>query len=77
MKLSEIKIQNFRKLKDVKIILGEATFLIGANNAGKSSTLVTFVIGLISVPYNAAIIAHERMSAFAISASWRLLASWR
>lgn len=39
MKLSEIKIQNFRKLKDVKIILGDATFLIGANNAGKSSTL--------------------------------------
>lgn len=39
MKLSEIKIQNFRKLKDVKIILGDATFLIGSNNAGKSSTL--------------------------------------
>mgnify|MGYP001305584197 CR=1 FL=1 len=76
MKLSEIKIQKFRKLKDVKIILGDATFLIGANNAGKSSTLVTFVIGL-SVPYHAAIIAHERMSAFAIPASWRLFASWR
>lgn len=28
-------------------------------------SVVTFVIGLISVPYNAAIIAHERMSAFA------------
>lgn len=28
-------------------------------------SIVTFVIGLISVPYNAAIIAHERMSAFA------------
>ncbi len=28
-------------------------------------SIVTFVINLISVPYNAAIIAHERMSAFA------------
>lgn len=28
-------------------------------------SLITFVVGLISVPYNAAIIAHERMKAFA------------
>lgn len=28
-------------------------------------SLVTFVINLVSIPYNAAIIAHERMSAFA------------
>lgn len=28
-------------------------------------SLFTFILGLISVPYNAAIIAHERMSAFA------------
>lgn len=28
-------------------------------------SVVTFVVGLISVPYNAAIIAHEKMSAFA------------
>ncbi|MDO4171251.1 MAG: MATE family efflux transporter, partial [Prevotellaceae bacterium] len=28
-------------------------------------SIITFVINLISVPYNAAIIAHERMSAFA------------
>lgn len=28
-------------------------------------SIVTFVVNLISVPYNAAIIAHERMSAFA------------
>ena len=28
-------------------------------------SIVTFVIGLISVPYNAAIIAHEKMSALA------------
>ncbi len=29
-------------------------------------SLLTFVTGLLSVPYNAAIIAHERMSAFAV-----------
>ena len=28
-------------------------------------SIITFVINLISVPYNAAIIAHEKMSAFA------------
>ena len=39
MKLYKLKIQNFRKLNDVEITFGEATFLIGANNAGKSSTL--------------------------------------
>lgn len=39
MKLSKLYIKNFRKLKEVEITLGEATFLIGANNAGKSSTL--------------------------------------
>lgn len=39
MRLKSIKIQNFRKLNDVEINFGDATFLIGANNAGKSSTL--------------------------------------
>ena len=39
MRLRKIKIQNFRKLNDVEINFGDATFLIGANNAGKSSTL--------------------------------------
>lgn len=39
MKLYKLKIQNFRKLNDVEITFGDATFLIGANNAGKSSTL--------------------------------------
>lgn len=28
-------------------------------------SILTFIINLISVPYNAAIIAHEKMSAFA------------
>lgn len=39
MRLKSLKIQNFRKLNDVEINFGDATFLIGANNAGKSSTL--------------------------------------
>lgn len=39
MRLKSIKIQNFRKLHNVEINFGDATFLIGANNAGKSSTL--------------------------------------
>ena len=39
MKLYQLIIKNFRKLKDVVIPMGDATFLIGANNAGKTSTL--------------------------------------
>lgn len=39
MRLKSIKVQNFRKLNNVEVSFGEATFLIGANNAGKSSTL--------------------------------------
>lgn len=39
MKLYKLKIHNFRKLNDVELTFGDATFLIGANNAGKSSTL--------------------------------------
>ena len=38
--------------------------LYAANRVYQLS-LVTFVISLVSIPYNAAIIAHERMSAFA------------
>ena len=38
---------------------------IAAANWCYQLSILTFVIGLISVPYNAAIIAHERMSAFA------------
>lgn len=36
-----IKIRNFRKLNEVEVKFGETTFLIGANNSGKSSTLDT------------------------------------
>lgn len=39
MKLTRLHIQNFRKLKDVEINFADATFLVGANNSGKSSTL--------------------------------------
>ncbi len=37
MRLHEIEIKNFRKLKNCKINFRDSTFLIGANNAGKSS----------------------------------------
>lgn len=43
-------------------------------------SVITFAISLISVPYNAAIIAHERMSAFAyisiLEALGRLIVAW-
>ena len=39
MKLYKLKVQNFRKLNNVEIPLSDATFLIGANNAGKTTTL--------------------------------------
>ena len=37
MRLHELYINNFRKLKDCRIKFRDATFLIGANNSGKSS----------------------------------------
>lgn len=39
MKLHELKIQGFRRIQNATVQLGDATFLIGANNAGKSSAL--------------------------------------
>lgn len=39
MKLSKLRIHGFKRLKDVTLAFGEATFLIGPNNAGKSSAL--------------------------------------
>ena len=36
-------------------------------------SIITFVINLISIPYNAAIIAHEKMSAFAYISIWEAL----
>lgn len=37
MRLDNLQIKNFRKLKDCKIYFRDTTFLIGSNNAGKSS----------------------------------------
>ncbi|MGY8899239.1 MAG: AAA family ATPase [Paraglaciecola sp.] len=37
MRLHEVKIKNFRKLKDCTVTFRDSTFLIGPNNAGKSS----------------------------------------
>lgn len=37
MRLHSLKIEGFRRLKSTTILFGEATFLIGANNTGKSS----------------------------------------
>lgn len=39
MKLDYFYIKGFRRLKEAKIICGDATFLIGENNIGKSSVL--------------------------------------
>ncbi|MGL5090078.1 MAG: AAA family ATPase [Aeromonas sobria] len=39
MKLHELKITGFRRIKNATIKFGDATFLIGANNAGKSTSL--------------------------------------
>lgn len=37
MKLHSLKIEGFRRIKSSKIMFGDATFLIGMNNAGKST----------------------------------------
>lgn len=39
MKLHKLKISGFKRLKEVTINFGDATFLIGQNNCGKSSIL--------------------------------------
>lgn len=39
MRLHRLKIEGFRRLQNVEILLGDATFLIGQNNVGKSSLL--------------------------------------
>ena len=53
---------------------------IGSANWCFQFSIITFCINLISVPYNAAIIAHERMSAFAyisiFEAIGKLLIAW-
>ncbi len=39
MRLHRLKIEGFRRLRNVEILLGDATFLIGHNNTGKSTIL--------------------------------------
>lgn len=39
MKLNSLKISGFKRLKTVEVLFGDATFLIGQNNCGKSSVL--------------------------------------
>lgn len=39
MKLHKLKIEGFRKILNAEIIFGDATFLIGENNVGKSTVL--------------------------------------
>lgn len=39
MKLYQLRIEGYRRLKDVSVRLGDATFCIGPNNSGKSSVL--------------------------------------
>jgi putative ATP-dependent endonuclease of the OLD family len=50
MKLHKLKIQGFKRLKDVTIEFGDATFLIGQNNSGKSSILKAIEILLSGKP---------------------------
>ena len=46
IKVSEVRIQNFRSLKDVEVKLGNLNILIGHNNSGKSNFLAAINIGL-------------------------------
>ena len=39
MKLHSLQIDGFKRIQSTKILFGDATFLIGPNNAGKSTVL--------------------------------------
>ncbi|HCA06063.1 AAA family ATPase [Chryseobacterium sp.] len=39
MKLHSLKISGYKRLKEIQVLFGDATFLIGQNNCGKSSIL--------------------------------------
>ena len=41
MKLHKLEIEGFRKIRNAKVYFGDATFLIGENNVGKSSILAS------------------------------------
>ncbi|MGC5743454.1 ATP-dependent nuclease [Chryseobacterium sp. NFX27] len=48
MKLYSLKISGYKRLKNVNVVFGDATFLIGQNNCGKSSVIKAIEI-LLSV----------------------------
>ena len=39
MKLHSLKIDGFKRIQSAHLLFGDATFLIGANNVGKSTVL--------------------------------------
>lgn len=39
MKIYSLNISGYKRLKNIKILFGDATFLIGQNNCGKSSAI--------------------------------------
>lgn len=39
MKLHSLKISGYKRLKEIEVLFGDATFLIGQNNCGKSSVI--------------------------------------
>ena len=39
IKVTDVRVSNFRALKNVEVYLGDLTILLGANNAGKTSFL--------------------------------------
>ena len=47
--LDEIRIENFRSLRDVQMKLQKVNLLIGPNNSGKSNLLKAFVDNQISM----------------------------
>lgn len=47
-----------------------------AANCVFQASVVSFVLGLFSTPYNACIIAHERMNVFALLAYCRFVSIW-
>ena len=54
MKLREIKIHNFRSLRDVAVGVSDYGLLIGANNAGKSSVIDAIRVAYGDSKYDAA-----------------------
>jgi putative ATP-dependent endonuclease of OLD family len=39
MKLTQLKIEGYKRVRNSTCVFGDATFLIGPNNTGKSSVL--------------------------------------